>query len=102
MHMPIHQAGQQQIPAQIQHLACRGRRGIGGQDCRNPPILQRQALARRPAIGQTKILQNRVIGRFSHALPPHSGVAYCAPPSHLEDDAGRFPPASIGFGCAYG
>ena len=39
MHMPINQAGQQQIPAQIQHLACRGRRGIGGQDCRNPPFL---------------------------------------------------------------
>ena len=98
MHMAINQAGQQQIPAQIQHLARRGHRGIGGQNGRNPPILQRQALSRWPAIGQAKILQNRVIGRFSHALPPQSGVAHCAPPSHLGDDAGRFPPASIAFG----
>ena len=100
MHMPIHQTGQQQIPAQIQHLAGRECRGISGQDGGNPPILQRQALSRWPAIGQAKILQNRVIGRFSHALPPQSGVAHCAPPSHSGDDAGRFPPASIGFGCA--
>ena len=37
MHMAIHQARQQQIPAQIQHLAGRGRRGIGGQDGGNLP-----------------------------------------------------------------